>query len=1419
MLMPQSQSRARRAPQAARRRRPARAPLALERLEDRTLPATFVVSVTDDSGPGSLRDAITQSNATPIGTNVIDFNIGTGVQTISLLSALPAVTRQVTIDGTSQPGFAGTPLIVLDGTSAGANVNGLTVSAGDSDVRGLVIDNFSGNGIALQGGVDGIVGNYIGVDSTGAAAAGNGGDGIAITSGDNIVGGITAAARNVISANGGDGVEVFGSASRNVVEGNFIGTDVTGTAGTDGGGNPLGNGNDGVAVHDSVNTPFNNTVGGMAAGAGNVISANGGDGVEVFHAVGSAVQGNFIGTDVTGTAALGNGTDGVALSNGAGGTLIGGTAAGARNVISSNAADGVEITGFGLSNNLVEGNFIGTDVSGTAALGNGADGVAVHDGASGNFIGNFSAGGGNVISGNAADGVDVFGSGAHANEVLRNFIGTDVTGTAALGNGADGVAVHDGASDNFIGNTAAGDGNVISANTANGVDIFGSGATVNQVESNFIGTDVTGTAALGNGGNGVLITTASGNSIGGTASGAGNVIAFSGNDGVKVDTGTGDAVRQNSIHDSTNLGIELVNNGNNSQPAPVLSSAISNGSSVTIQGTLTAAPNTSYALDFFANPTPNASGAGEGQQLLGSVTRTTDGSGTVSFTVTLTAAVAAGEAVSATATDPAGDTSAFAQDVSAGLLALTNAHLVDAHDQPVSAPDKGEEVFVEADWTTQGLPGNASYRISYTVDSVTLFSRTLTLGAGSGTVDHWAWYVGGWFAAPGAHTVSVTLDPAAYATDTRTFGFAPVSAPDLPAKFLTPLGGTPFQTWGVVNYVDVDPRGGTFADYQGGPYTYDGHTGHDLTLSNFGSMDAGVPDYAAAAGTVVEVQDGYFDRNRSFSTAPANYVVVDHGNGWQTLYYHLRTDTILVHVGDHVVAGQVLGLAGSSGDSTLAHLHFQVEHNGDLVEPEYDPATYWLNPLPYQGSLSSVLDSGVTSSQATATADLNQEERPVSANVFTQAAGQQITAWFQPFTRNGDSAAFRFFRPDGSEDTALGFSFTAVLARGGYYYMYRALPSNLPLGTWHVGIYLNGTQMASDPFQVTAAGAGAAHVAQGGTYVPNGRTTPVDFGTVSPGSTPPQLTFTVANLGSAALTLSNLVLPTGFALVGSFPAGVAVGSAATFTVQMGTAVSATNAGTLSFSTNDPGAPTYSFNLKGVVSGGNPGAVHGQVFRDANGDGVENGTEAGLAGWAVSLLDPGTGNVLATALTGYNGYYAFLNLAAGSYRVREAVPAGWRQTTATPPDVTVGAADVLVSPFGVVNTPAGPGAAWGGPGGAATPAPAAPGQAPVGSAPKALPGLPPPAGGAALPLPAAPLLARGGGPAAAAPPALPGTPSVGTAALAAASSPAAGVTGALDQFLASAGDDLSAALAGANSSAAPQGDWPDPLAQPGANGAL
>ena len=202
-------------------------------------PISFVVSNTGDSGPGSLRQAILDSNAATGSNNTIDFNIsGSGVQTIAPLSPLPTITNPVLIDGESQPGYSGTPLIELNGSQAGSG-DGLLITAPNVTVRGLDINDFSqGAGIHLTGtGATGdwIDGNFLGTDPTGTLAAPND-YGVEIDGGasSNLIGsngdGINdAAERNLISGNLCGGVWIDGQGTDgNAVAGNFIGTSVTG---------------------------------------------------------------------------------------------------------------------------------------------------------------------------------------------------------------------------------------------------------------------------------------------------------------------------------------------------------------------------------------------------------------------------------------------------------------------------------------------------------------------------------------------------------------------------------------------------------------------------------------------------------------------------------------------------------------------------------------------------------------------------------------------------------------------------------------------------------------------------------------------------------------------------------------------------------------------------------------------------------------------------------------------------------------------------------------------------------------------------------------------------------------------------------------------------------------------------------------
>jgi len=264
--------------------------------------ATLTVTNTNDSGAGSLRQALLDAN-TMTGVQTIAFNIdGVGVQTIRPFSALPTITDPVTIDGSTQPNYNGAPLIELNGADAGTSVNGLRILAGNSTVRGLIINGFSGNGIVLQTGGSNIVrGNYIGTNSSGTTAFGNGGSGVEMyDSSDNIIGGTSGGTgfspRNVISGNGGDGIEIAtggsaGVSDRNIVQGNYIGTNAAGASD-----NPsLGNGGTGVSITNGNNNKVGDLVSNQVAGAGNIIAFNGGHGFSITTAgTGNSVLTNSI---------------------------------------------------------------------------------------------------------------------------------------------------------------------------------------------------------------------------------------------------------------------------------------------------------------------------------------------------------------------------------------------------------------------------------------------------------------------------------------------------------------------------------------------------------------------------------------------------------------------------------------------------------------------------------------------------------------------------------------------------------------------------------------------------------------------------------------------------------------------------------------------------------------------------------------------------------------------------------------------------------------------------------------------------------------------------------------------------------------------------------------------------------------------
>jgi uncharacterized repeat protein (TIGR01451 family) len=368
----------------------------------------FMVNSEADNGPGSLREAIMMANAN-VGADQINFNLGP-MRTISLLSALPPITDPLTIDGTTQPGFTGLPIIELTGFLAGDLQAGLVINATGCTIRGLVINRMTGmvaQGSGILIGANGAIieGNYIGTNILGDTALGNSGSGVRVTNAGSVtIGGTTAAARNLISANGFSNVDISGGSSTNItVAGNFIGTDAAGTGAL--------TGQNGVEVGALAS---GNTIGGVVAAARNVISGNQ-FGV-TLGASGNLVQGNFIGVDVTGTMALGNLAAGVELTDSLNGT-VGGTVAGARNIISGNNNRGILLFGTGL--NLIQGNFIGTNAAGTAGIPNFGGGM-FFSGGDVNLIGGTTAGTENHIAFNAGSGIHIV-SGEN-NAILGNRI-------------------------------------------------------------------------------------------------------------------------------------------------------------------------------------------------------------------------------------------------------------------------------------------------------------------------------------------------------------------------------------------------------------------------------------------------------------------------------------------------------------------------------------------------------------------------------------------------------------------------------------------------------------------------------------------------------------------------------------------------------------------------------------------------------------------------------------------------------------------------------------------------------------------------------------------------------------------------------------------------------------------------------------
>jgi len=316
-----------------------------------------------DSGAGActLREAIQEANST-IPTDVITFEAGSGDPvTLTPATPLPAFAGAV-IDGRTENAFSGSPVVTLDGHNAtSGSGSGLSASGSPSSIRGLVIGSYLGDAVLVQSGNNVIQGNYLGLESDGVTAMGNTRGVYVVGVSGTTIGGTTPAARNVVSGNA-MGIFIDGltlNASNNRVMGNYIGTDAAGTA-------AVANTGDGIFLagaapgHAAGNVIGESTAGSLPSGARNVISGNAGDGIQIFGsaASGNTIAGNSIGVNAAGSGALPNSAIGVNITSGASSNTIGGAPAGQANTIAYNAGAGVTVSSATATGNTIRGNSI-----------------------------------------------------------------------------------------------------------------------------------------------------------------------------------------------------------------------------------------------------------------------------------------------------------------------------------------------------------------------------------------------------------------------------------------------------------------------------------------------------------------------------------------------------------------------------------------------------------------------------------------------------------------------------------------------------------------------------------------------------------------------------------------------------------------------------------------------------------------------------------------------------------------------------------------------------------------------------------------------------------------------------------------------------------------------------------------------------
>lgn len=517
-------------------------------------------------------------------------------------------------------------------------------------------------------------------------------------------------------------------------------------------------------------------------------------------------------------------------------------------------------------------------------------------------------------------------------------------------------------------------------------------------------------------------------------------------------------------------------------------------------------------------------------------------------------------------------------------LQVTDIYLRDYLGNRVESAPIGEWIEVVAKWRTSDLPADARYDIKFQVNSYELTIPSIAQGAG--VASFLASYTqAGWYALQGQNTIAVTIDSSNKVLETseannqlqRVFT---ASIPNPPTKFAWPLAGKLFEDFGISNENDVDPSSNS-VDQFGRTIYANGHIGWDIAPGPFSANDNGLEVLATADGIVTWASDGIFDREIETGKFATNGFGIDHGNGFASLYVHLRRDSITVKPGDSVKAGQRLGLVGSSGNSSGPHLHFEVTRNGRGVNLMIGREFYLTPDIEDRFQRAGMTYLSVSNRPVIGADYL---ESISSSRVFLANEVNRAILWFtvMGWKRPGP-LTIETRRPDGSLLWKYDFpmNYDAGFTTIGNWWV--DLPANAMPGKWKINYSYAGVPIGEDFFELANVGLGELVIRKDNVMVAESRWTPYEFPSVAIGSPAPKLRFSIENHGKADLSIQGLEVPNWVTVVTAPPAVLKPNETSYFEIAANTSLAGTRWAQVALLSSDASEKRSTFQVQSTVT--------------------------------------------------------------------------------------------------------------------------------------------------------------------------------------------------------------------------------------------